>query len=100
MEYASLFPSAFADYGVPILNLAGVDVVDLLIAVELADPFRRAVVFDGHFNVTRSRLTYGQRRFVRIASCDNTLPAALFCGLFFGRSLWREPHCLQREGKK
>lgn len=51
MEYAGLIRGALADYSVPFLNLAGVDLIDLLITVELADPFCGAVINDGHFSV-------------------------------------------------
>src|SRR5437870_8094124 len=99
MEYSTFAPSALADYEVPILDLARVDVVDLLIAVELTDPFRRAVVLDGHFSVGRSRFTYGQRRFFRTASYDSTFPARLLCDPLLRWSLLRE-HRRCRRGRK
>src|SRR5678815_527224 len=99
MEHTSLFPGALADYAVSVLNLAGVDVVDVFVAVVLTDPLRRAVILDCHFGAGRFGLTYSQRRLVRIASHDGTLPPGLFRHLLFGRSLLPEHRCRQRKGK-
>ena len=93
MEYAALLPSALANDGVAIFHLAGIDIVDLLVTVKLTDPFRRTVVFDGHFSVARPRLADGDRGFIRIAPCDNAFPSARFGGFFFAHCVLREPRC-------
>jgi hypothetical protein len=47
VEYAILVQSALANHVVPVFNLGGVSVVDLLVGVILTYPFRRAVVRTG-----------------------------------------------------
>ena len=47
MEFVVLAEGAGANYVVAVFNLAGVDVVDLVIAVILTDLPRRAVIHNG-----------------------------------------------------
>src|SRR5438445_13697919 len=115
MQYAILVVSAYADHTITVLNLAGINVVDLFTVVLLAGPFGRAVVLDRLLG-TRAPLTNGQGRFILIASRDNALPAGLrgllslfsFLSLLLGGSLLRfllfgallrEQRRRQREGK-
>src|SRR5882672_545323 len=95
MDYGVLVRSAPANHEVPVFNLAGVNVVDLFVAVILTDPFRRAVVYTGPL-CTPARLTKRQRRLLLTASLNPTFHARL---LRFGRILLREYRRCQREDK-
>src|SRR5260370_12018729 len=79
MNFAGLLRSALANHVVAVFNLAGVNVVDLLVGVILTDPFRRAVVHTGLLQ-TRTRLTNRQRRLLLTASFNSTFPARLLGG--------------------
>src|SRR4029077_3444983 len=76
VDYAGTGRSALANHEVPVFNLAGVNVVDLLVAVILTDPFRRTVVRTGLL-YTPTRLSNSQSRLLLTASFHSTFPARL-----------------------
>src|ERR1700719_4377079 len=78
MQYAILVPGSFADHAIMFRNLAGVNVLDLVAAVPLTDPSRRAVVLDGPLVIRRTCLADRQRRFIRAEPYDITFPPRLF----------------------
>jgi len=47
VEYTIIAQSALADHSITIFNLTGINIVDLLAAVRLTDPLRRAIVLHG-----------------------------------------------------
>ena len=47
MEFAVLVVGASADHPITVLNLAGINLVDLFAAMLLTDPLGRAVVVNG-----------------------------------------------------
>src|SRR6267143_1951546 len=94
VDYAALLRGALANHIVPVINLAGVNVVDLLVAVILTHPFRRAVVRTGLL-YTPTHLTNSQSRVLLTGCFNSTFPARL---LRLG-SLLREHRRCQREGK-
>src|SRR6267143_5660057 len=93
VDYAAL-RSALANHIVPVFNLAGVNVVDLLVVVILTDPFRRAVVRTGLLCI-RTHITNSQSRVLLTGCFNSTFPARL---LRLG-GLLREHRRCQREGK-
>src|SRR6266571_2310264 len=76
MEFALVIVIPQADHPVVILNLIGINDVDLFAAVLLTREFSRAVVMDGLLH-TRTGLAHGQRRLILIAPDDHALPAGL-----------------------
>src|ERR1700680_1770860 len=80
VEYAILAPSALADHSITVFNLAGINIVNLLAAVLLTDPLRRAVVSDVPL-LARTPLAKGQSRFILTPPDDIPLPAILLCHL-------------------
>src|SRR5260221_5507572 len=76
MNYAGLLLSALANHVVLFFNLAGVNVVDLLVGVILADPLRRGVVRTGLLQ-SPTHLTNLQRGARLIDQYNSTLPARL-----------------------
>src|SRR5438445_1365784 len=80
VKFALLVVSAPADHPITVLNLAGINVVDLFTAVLLTGPLGRTVVVDDLLSA-RAPLTNGQRRFILIATRDHALPARLLRGL-------------------
>ena len=73
MEYAILTPSARGYHSITIFNLVSINVVDLFLAVLLANPFRRTVVLDSSL-LARTHLTNIQRRFILIDPGYNPIP--------------------------
>src|SRR5215470_10782694 len=82
VEFSVLAESTPANHVVAVFNLAGVDVVDLLIGVILTDPLRRAVIYNGPLQ-RPTHLTNSQTGIVFTASCNSTFPTVL---LHLGRS--------------
>src|SRR5215475_10663611 len=76
VEFAVLADGTLANHVVAVFNLAGVDVVDLLIGVILTDPFCRTVIHNGPLQCP-TLLTNSQTGIVFTASLNSTFPAAL-----------------------
>src|SRR5690348_901037 len=77
VQESPLVVTAQADNAVIIAYLAGINVIDLLAAVFLADPPRPIVVHNLLYNV-RTSLPDAQRLFFFVASGNDSLPAGLF----------------------